>query len=62
VLGLTQVIGEFWSGGPSWLREYLRPDKPVTTPEKVLDLVEIVCFIAALYFYFFGERRTAAAP
>src|SRR5947208_6567048 len=38
-LGAAIVIGEFWAGGPSWLREFLKPDKPPTTIEKVLDVV-----------------------
>ena len=57
VLGLVTVVGEFWAGGPSWLREMSRPDAPPTTMEKMMDLVSELLLIAALYFYF--ARRSA---
>jgi hypothetical protein len=55
VLGVAMVIGEFWAGGPSWLREFLSPEKPLTTLEKVLDVISVLLLFVALYFYFFGD-------
>ena len=56
LLGVLFVVSNFWAGAPSWLRE-IRSDAPMTTAEKILDLIAILLMVAGLYFYFFGDTR-----
>ena len=61
VVAILVVIGQWWTGGPNWVRESFAPDVAPTTLEKVLDTVSMLLLVAAIYFYFSGRLSPDAA-
>lgn len=60
ILALVGTIGEFWSGGPAWLQDIIKPDTSSTTLTKIVDAVVTAMLFAALYFYYSaGDEQTA---
>jgi hypothetical protein len=54
-------IGEFWAGGPSWLRELLTPETTSTALQRTLDVVWMLLAIVAFYFYVAARKPVARA-
>jgi hypothetical protein len=55
ILSVVVVIGNFTGGLPTWLN-WVKSDTPPTLVQKVLDIISALMQVAAIYFYFSGNR------
>ena len=55
IISVVSVIGNFTGGLPTWLN-WVKSDTPPTLVQKVLDAISALMQVAAIYFYFSGNR------
>jgi hypothetical protein len=55
LLSVVTVISYFTGGLPTWLN-WIKPDTPPTSVQKALDTISALMQVAAIYFYFSGNK------
>ena len=55
-IGVVSTIGDFWVGGPNWLREFLKPETVPTALERASTWLFIVLNFVAFYFFLAAHK------